>query len=246
MTDKPRDPATYVNKVRQETNEYVQGILNKNEELRSIVARLQQENQHLRSEVEQSRREHQELEERLRGFEEESRLFEEQYVTVEKRNNDLAQLFVASYRLYEKLEVRHILDAVHEIVANLIGSEEHAVFDVTADGKALARLSAVGLAPDAYLRIPLGAGPIGSVVAKGEIYVAEQSYGEPTEAMTACIPLRLDDEVVGAIVIFRLLQQKTGLEEADFELMNLLATHVATALYCARLNAKRLGTGDAG
>ena len=46
--------------------------------------------------------------------------------------------------------------------------------------------------------------------------------------------------VTGAIAIFRLLPQKTGFEEVDRELFELLATHAATALYCTALHA-RLG-----
>jgi hypothetical protein len=44
--------------------------------------------------------------------------------------------------------------------------------------------------------------------------------------------------VTGAIAIYRLLPQKSGFEEVDRELFELLATHAATALYCTSLHAR--------
>jgi hypothetical protein len=53
----------------------------------------------------------------------------------------------------------------------------------------------------------------------------------------ALIPLRLGQEISGAVAIFGLLPQKNGtFEEVDLELFDLLATHAATALYCTRLH----------
>jgi hypothetical protein len=45
--------------------------------------------------------------------------------------------------------------------------------------------------------------------------------------------------VSGAIALFRLLPQKSGIEAVDRELFELLATHAATALHCARLHARQ-------
>jgi len=50
--------------------------------------------------------------------------------------------------------------------------------------------------------------------------------------------------VTGAIVIFRLLTQKPGLEEVDHEIFDLLASQAATALYCTRLHARLAKPGD--
>jgi GAF domain-containing protein len=59
--------------------------------------------------------------------------------------------------------------------------------------------------------------------------------------VTACIPLRLDGVVTGAIVVYRLLPHKPGLEEIDFELFDLLALHAATALRFTQLAAEARG-----
>src|SRR6185503_5039626 len=98
-----------------------------------------------------------------------------------------------------------------------------------------------GIEPERYRHIPLGSGLIGKVGQTGETYLTESSNENGNgrtadeEFLTSCIPLKVDGKVTGAIAIFRLLQQKNGLQEVDYELFHLLATHAATALYCSRV-----------
>ena len=57
---------------------------------------------------------------------------------------------------------------------------------------------------------------------------------EENSGLTACVPLVLDSHVIGAIAVFRLLDQKESkLAPLDFELFDLLATHATSALYCS-------------
>ena len=50
-----------------------------------------------------------------------------------------------------------------------------------------------------------------------------------------CVPLSVHGRSIGAIVIFKLLQQKEGFSPLDHELFNMLGGHAATALFAARL-----------
>jgi hypothetical protein len=80
--------------------------------------------------------------------------------------------------------------------------------------------------------VPIGQGTIGSVARTGTPFLttADAAPQETLERMlTACLPLKLDDKVVGVIAIFSLLQQKTGLEPVDHELLDLLESHAASA-----------------
>jgi transcriptional regulator with GAF, ATPase, and Fis domain len=90
--------------------------------------------------------------------------------------------------------------------------------------------------------MPLHSSLIGRAVRSGRVYLAgkENAAGATAEesSLTACIPLKLDDEVIGAIAIFQLLQHKSALEDLDYEMFDLLATHAATALYCTALHAR--------
>ena len=58
--------------------------------------------------------------------------------------------------------------------------------------------------------------------------------GEPV----VCIPLRVEERPIGAIVIYRMLQQKDGFSPLDHELFTLLAGHAATAIFASRLYAQ--------
>jgi len=59
------------------------------------------------------------------------------------------------------------------------------------------------------------------------------------EGPRACVPLRVGEQVLGMMVLFGLLPHKQRLEPQDRELLALLATEGARALYCARGLASR-------
>jgi phage shock protein A len=218
-----------------------------NEALRTLAAsletetrRLQEHAVSLRVDRERYEKELARLQTQLDGVRDESERYSARYAEVEQQNSNLANLYVASYRLHGTLSRKEVLDTIQEIVANLIGSEEAALFEVDGDGRALNLAAAFGIGPERRHTIRLGEGLIGRAAETGEIYVvdpnapAEPQDGE--EHLTACIPLVLDGRVSGAIAIFRLLPQKAGVEDVDRELFDLLATHAATALYCTKLH----------
>ena len=92
-------------------------------------------------------------------------------------------------------------------------------------------------------RIEEATGALQEIVKTGHRYVVNSSDGKAAgenSGLTACVPLVLDGRVIGAIAVFRLLDQKQSrLAPLDFELFDLLATHAAAALYCSeRASAK--------
>ena len=152
------------------------------------------------------------------------------------KNTDVqANLYVASYQLHGTLDRQRIVEAIKEIVIDLIGSEELVVWE--RDGDLLRRVGSFGVDEREWDAVPFGEGIIGLCAATGERFIDGQTLLAPEgreEALTACIPLKLDDTVVGAIAVFRLLPQKGGLAPADHELFDLLASHAASALYSTR------------
>jgi nitrate/nitrite-specific signal transduction histidine kinase len=52
--------------------------------------------------------------------EEENRDFAKKYIEVEEENNNLANLYVASYQLHSTLDYEEVLRIVLEIIINLI------------------------------------------------------------------------------------------------------------------------------
>lgn len=249
---------SYVFKVREDTRRYVQDLLNENEKLRRLVAALESEKGRLlsekmtlqekmlslREELDRIYREQSELRRQLAEVEAANQHYSHQYFEVEQQNNNLANLYVASYQLHSTLDRGEVLSAIKEIVINLIGSEELAIYEMDDEGAALRLVGSFGLDPVSYATVPLGSGVIGRTAATGEIYLPGKGADlprTPREAnLTACVPLKLDDKVFGALAVFRLLPQKSGLEAVDYELFDLLGAHAATALYLSRLHGEKV------
>ena len=61
----------------------------------------------------------------------------------------------------------------------------------------------------------------------GQVWCADVVTPSPL----ACVPLRIHGQTCGALVVFSVLQQKSHLNPADFELLDLLSTHAAHALH---------------
>jgi nitrate/nitrite-specific signal transduction histidine kinase len=183
----------------------------------------------------------------LAVIDDDNRRFMDQFVALEQQNNNLANLYVASFRLHSTLDRNEVIAALLEILANLVGTEEVALFEVDAARPTLTLVASNGIQAEAYMAIPRGRGWIGGAVSSGETFIRDNdiSAGVPFEEhLTACVPLKLDGQVRGAVAIFRLLPQKPGIEDLDRELFDLLGSHVAMALYCTSLHERFAGAGS--
>jgi len=231
-----------------------QGAWRENEALKERLRQLEEERNWAREQLQQTRqslqtheRERAHLSSRLAAITHDNRNFLEQFVALEQQNSNLANLYVASYRLHETLDKGEVIATLHEILANLVGSEEVAIFELDEQSGALTLIGSNGIQPEAYSQVALGEGWIGQAAETGRIFIRDREAAATLpreEHLTACVPLRIGATVTGAIVIFRLLTQKPGLEEVDHEIFDLLASQAATALYCTRLHARLAKPGD--
>lgn len=166
---------------------------------------------------------------RRAAAEEENRKLSQELLQAAQERQELLNLYVASLRLHSSLDRADVLAGIQEIVINIIGSEELGVYELSEDRKSLRLISAFGLENDALDRIPLGKGPIGQAAQKGEAVVGDTA---DDSHLTAVVPLKVGDDLIGALAVFRLLPQKGGLLSAnDRELFELLGTHGAIALH---------------
>jgi len=111
------------------------------------------------------------------------------------------------------------------------------VWELDRDFDGLVLIDSFGIDVARWAALPLDTSNVVSKVATtGVTYIAGPST-HYDKNLIACIPLKLDERVIGVIGIFSLLQQKSGFEAVDFELFDLLATHGATALHCTRFAA---------
>jgi hypothetical protein len=207
---------------------YLQDLLAETAELRALVDELQRENA------------------RLHAIEAEHARLLEQQAHVEQQNADLASLYVAAHRLHAALRREDVVAAIHEIITNLVGCEEFAIFDASPDGMVLSPLSWWGVDLDYLCALCLDRGVIDDVATRGGSFVADtlsRARGPRGELpITACVAMKLDGRLTGLIVLFRMLAKKARFEPLDRELLDLLATHAALALYVTRAYAKEAPT----
>jgi len=220
----------YVLQVRDNTHKYIEKLIQENVRLRSLVSDLEEQQRQGEQQLGIAESERQKLAERIDQIETESQSLLDQFQEIEQQNSDLASLYVASYRLHETIDRNEVIAVIEEIIVNMIGSEELAIFEMDSDtGNRRVRLN--------ESRIEEASEALQEVVRTGQRYVVNSIDGEVVDAdsgLTACVPLVLDEKLIGAIAVFRLLDQKQKrLAPLDFELFDLLATHAASALYCS-------------
>lgn len=221
MSNESGLPSSYVDRVREDTQKYIRHLLAENEQLRVANAQLE-------SELTRHREAERELARTMERVRAEGEQYLAQYAEVEMHNANLANLYVTSYQLHGTLKREAILQALQEVIVNLIGSEDFAICEAF-DGE-LAVAASVGVDPSAVT----WATPRVNGTAESRVLYIGPADREPGDPLV-CLPLQVDGQLVGMIVIFNLLAHKAQLEPLDHELFDLLASHASTALYCCRL-----------
>ncbi|GAB4490573.1 MAG: GAF domain-containing protein [Thermodesulfovibrionales bacterium] len=227
--------------------EFTKDILRENEKLRLRIVQLEESakrsGDEARTKIYEDRIKLLEdeiafLKEKFTQVEEENKDFASKYLEVEEENNNLANLYVASYQLHSTLDFGEVLRIVLEIIINLIGAEKFAIFLMDDKTHELFSVAAEGLGNAELPRANLGQGRIGTVAKEGESYfAADLSEAAEFNALEpiVCIPLKIKEHVIGVLAIYKLLTQKAGFSNVDYELFNLLAGHAATAIFSSRL-----------
>jgi hypothetical protein len=183
-----------------------------------------------REAVEHANQERERLRARLEEIEAENQRVCDEYVAIQEKSTELAQLYVALERIHGGVSRAETLAALQEIVINVIGSEELAMFERRGDRLAL--VQSFGVDPEPWRELPLDRGALGAAAA-GKLYVAGRDGTPPApgeEDLTAAIPLRFGRDIVGVLAVFRLLGHKPVLGETDQLLFELISAHAGLAL----------------
>lgn len=171
-----------------------------------------------------------ELNDRLVRLEEEMGRLSDDYVLVQEQSSELAQLYVALERLHGGLSRAEALQALQEIIINLVGSEEFAIFERVDDRLSL--LHHFGVDPVPLRELALGDGVIGRTAQRGKIFLAGRDG--PVDAadadVSAVIPLFAGERVWGVLSIFRLLGHKPSFGASDQVVFELIRGHAGVAL----------------
>ncbi len=177
------------------------------------------------------------LEERQKKVATENADFNRRYVEVEDLNNRLANLYIASLRLHGSLHYEVVLKTAVEIVVNLVGAHDFAIYLADHRDQRLKMIASEGVLGGPLNAISLEEGYIGEAARTRRIYINEKGAGDPSDPL-ACIPLTIEGQLVGMIVIFSLLSQKKGkFNQADMEMFELLAAHAAAAIAASSIYA---------
>lgn len=166
----------------------------------------------------------------------ENHQFAERSLEIEEENNNLANLYVASYQLHSTLDADEVLKVILAIVINLVGAEIFSVYVYDDKTNFLEPVASEGRPLNEFPRIEVSDGFVGESAKSGEV-VARQNLDSDSDEPVVCIPLQVDERSVGAIVIYSLLQQKAGFSPLDHELFTLLAGHAATAIFASQLHS---------
>lgn len=162
---------------------------------------------------------------------------------IERNHFLLERLSAASTRLLQSLDAGEVFAAIAEIVANLIGSEEIAIFHYEPASAAFCVAWSSGVQDDVLRRVAKIDGMLRRTVREGVSQFRERQERSaflPEEAeLTASIALRSGRDVASVIAIFALLPQKQRLDWADFELLKFLEVYGAYAVEYQRLLEKR-------
>ncbi len=182
-----------------------------------------------------------ELERRLSTAESDVRELAARLVDSEHQVGRLMNLYVATYQLHANLDPAEVQATIAEIAINLLGAEQFVLLLRRDDDESDCEIAlASGMHGDAD---PLYGGSAycgGDPVVDATLRDGVLRLGPtPDSRALAAVPLRVQDAVVGAIVLLKLLDHKPILRAEDRDLLDMLSAHAASALFAARLFAAK-------
>lgn len=193
---------------------------------------LEEENVRLRREIERERT-------LTAQIEEENREFANRYVQIERQNTNLINMYVASYQLHSTLDFKSVVIIARDIVINMLGAEVFAIYLVDEKSNRLALVVDEDMPEECRGNLEIDTRMDQILHGPARSDPEANPTGSPLDGgPIAQIPLQVEDKPVGLICVYKLLVQKQSLQTVDFELIELLGKHAATAIYSAQLHAR--------
>jgi GAF domain-containing protein len=173
-----------------------------------------------------------ELFSRIADLEGNLREVEELLARTEQQAAQLAGLYVATYQLHASLETRDVLSAVADIAVNLLGAEVFSIWTRDEQGRFERAPESSDTTDSAQSS---GRSKDGDALFEACTKAARPQFGPTTGAdQMAAVPFVAQGEVVGVLLVERFLRHKQAITSQDWELLDLLAAHAASALLAAR------------
>lgn len=185
-----------------------------------------------------------ELERRLATAESDIKELASRLVDSEHQGGRLMNLYVATYQLHATLDPAEVQATIAEIAINLLGAQQFVLL--------LRREGSHEGSEECEIALVEGISGQGDSLYSGENYAGGDPMVDATLAdgllrlgpsgespALAAVPLRVQNDVVGALVLLKLLDHKPILRAEDRDLLDLLSAHAASALFAARLFATK-------
>ena len=237
--------------------EFTEELIHENERLRMHAVKLEHENAALRTQlksdeaikdalkkIEELENEKDRILSQYNAVEADTSSFTNRYAEIEEELSNLANLYVASYQLHSTMDLGNTVKHLRELLAQLVGAETHAIYlsdppnkqlvPVAVDGIELSSLRPIKVV---QRHIPEGAEEVVERVFLTGVPLINEGplAGSSATTPAACLPMRIDDRVVGVIIVYTVLPQKERFVSVDYELFKMLGAHGATALMSALL-----------
>jgi len=150
-------------------------------------------------------------------------------------------LYVATYQLHATLDPAEVQATIAEIAINLLGAHQFVLLlrrDEEGEGYEIALLEGMydGVLPIYDGETYRGGDPmVDQTLRDGVLRLGPTGESQAL----AAVPLRVQNDIVGALVVLKLLDHKPILRAEDRDLLDLLSAHAASAMFAARLFATK-------
>jgi hypothetical protein len=152
---------------------------------------------------------------------------------LEEQSSVFVNMTVTFQRLFATRNYVEVVGIVKEIMLNLIGAGEHEIRVLDKKRNCMVLITREG---KKYVESKEDARLISKTIEEGVLFVSDQTRLKEKRVPMACIPLKIDKEVLGIIVINQLLAQKDRFTQYDKEMFELLGTYAAGAIYFSKIN----------
>jgi hypothetical protein len=181
-----------------------------------------------------------ELERRLATAESDVKELASRLVDSEHQGGRLMNLYVATYQLHATLEPAEVQATIAEIAINLLGAAQFVLLLRRDEGVdyEIALLEGMydGVLPLYDGETYQGGDPmVDQTLRDGVLRLGPTAESQ----VLAAVPLRVQNDIVGALVVLKLLDHKPILRAEDRDLLDLLSAHAASAMFAARLFATK-------
>lgn len=181
-----------------------------------------------------------ELERRLSTAESDVKELASRLVDSEHQGGRLMNLYVATYQLHATLDPAEVQATIAEIAINLLGADQFVLLLRREEGQGCEIALLEGRYDEPFPHYSgesyTGGDPMVDATLKDGVLRLGPTSDSP---VLAAVPLRVQNDIVGALVVLKLLDHKPILRAEDRDLLDLLSAHAASAMFAARLFATK-------